>query len=88
MVFYLHHKPKKRVQMKENSNRKRVFSKSELANLYNSDVAQSTAERILRRWIHQDADLMKALQEKNYNKHCHILTPVQVDLIFSYLGEP
>jgi hypothetical protein len=66
----------------------RSYTKSELAMLYVVDTLQETAERILRRWIHGNPELMKALQEKNYNKHCHILAPIHVQIIFEHLGEP
>lgn len=68
--------------------KKRVKSKSELATKYNPDSNQSTAERILRRWIAQDQDLLHALKEVNYNKHCHLLTPIQVLTIYNHLGKP
>jgi len=69
-------------------NNKRALSKSELSMQYNSTSLQATANRILRRWISQDPDLLKALKEKNYNKHCHLLTPIQVETIYDHLGKP
>lgn len=74
--------------MEVNRNTKRAMFKSELAALYNPDADPSTAGRILRRWISQDAELLNALYKKNYSKNSHLLTLVQVEIIYEYLGKP
>jgi hypothetical protein len=63
-------------------------TKTEIAMLYTKGVSPATAVRILRRWINNNEELKKALEQNNYKKHCHILTPKQVQIIFEYLGEP
>ena len=66
----------------------RAKSKTEVATDYNPDSNQSTAVRILRRWISQDPNLLEALAKIGYSKHCHLLTPIQVRTIHDHLGKP
>jgi len=66
----------------------RAKTKTEVATGYNPDSNQSTAVRILRRWISQDPNLLEALTKLGYNKYCHLLTPIQVLTIHDHLGKP
>ena len=59
----------------------RAYTKADLAMLY-------TALQLLRRWIYANRQLMAELKEAGYNKNRHSYLPLEVKLIFKYLGEP
>lgn len=46
------------------------------------------ALQLLRRWIYANKQLMVELKEAGYNKNRHSYLPLEVKLIFKYLGEP
>jgi len=75
-------------EQESNKNQKLASSKFELAMQYFSNLNPATAIRILRRWIAQDPLLLEALMKLGYNKHCHLLTPIQVRTIHDHLGKP
>jgi len=64
------------------------LSKSELAIRYNPNTTSHNAVRILRKWILHNLELMAELKKANYDYHNHLLTPLQIRIIFKYLGEP
>jgi hypothetical protein len=66
----------------------RVYSKSELAGMYNPGLAPGSALRTLLRWINRNKQLAKALKEIGYQKTRHFFLSREVDLIFEYLGTP
>ncbi len=64
------------------------YSKSELALRYNPMQEINTATRTLRRWIQTCVPLHEALKNTGYSGAQKLLTPLQVQLIVKYLGEP
>lgn len=66
----------------------RAYTKADLAMLYNPSVGITTALQLLRRWIYANKQLMAELEQVSYNKNRHSYMPLEVKLIFKYLGEP
>lgn len=66
----------------------RVYSKEELAMLYNPGKCLTPALQCFYRWIRMNSKLMEELEAVGYNKHRHSFTPLEVRLIIKYLGEP
>jgi hypothetical protein len=66
----------------------RSYSKSELAQAYAPDIAPASARNRLTAWIRHNRQLDKALRETGYSPSQQVFTPLQVALIFRYLGEP
>lgn len=66
----------------------RVYTKVELAMLYNPQLPLTPAVNTLARWIRMNRVLSEALRTVDYNKYRHSFTPREVSLIFQYLGEP
>ncbi|WP_455591762.1 DUF4248 domain-containing protein [Bacteroides sp.] len=66
----------------------RVYTKAELAMLYNPASCIMVALNTLSRWIRMNGPLMKELEAIGYNKFRHSFTPREVELIFKYIGEP
>ncbi|WP_321481172.1 DUF4248 domain-containing protein [uncultured Bacteroides sp.] len=64
------------------------MTRNELAELYMPNVQLATARRTLHRWIARNAALQSELAATGYSIRAAILTPVQVELIFRYLGVP
>ena len=62
----------------------RTYKKSELAHLYNPNVAL----QILRRWIVYNLPLLQELEQEGYRARNRLLSPRQVATIIRYLGEP
>jgi len=48
----------------------------------------SAAERKFRRWTNENSNLMKRLKKYGYSNFQKVLTPKQIRIIFSVLGEP
>lgn len=65
-----------------------AYSKMELAMMYMPTQVPITARFQLMRWIACNDELQKALFDAGYHKHNKMFTPKQVEIIFSYLGEP
>ena len=78
--------------MKENLDEKESLSalipKPTLPCFYNPGVCITTALQLLRRWIYANRQLMAELKEAGYNKNRRSYLPLEVKLIFKYLGEP
>ena len=66
----------------------RVYTKVELAMLYNPTQCITVALNTLSRWIRMNTPLMAELNAIGYNKFRHSFTPKEVELIFKYIGEP
>ena len=63
-------------------------SKSELAQRYLPRVKPATARRTMRAWIEKCPELKEALLKSGYTDKGILLTPVQVQLHYDFLGEP
>lgn len=63
-------------------------AKSELAMLYAPELSPHAAVNRLMAWLKKDPDTIRALRATGYNKYQKILTPKQVAIITSFLGEP
>ena len=72
----------------ETSNLVHAYAKADLAMKYNPQLSPITAMQLLRRWIAYNKDLTHELQAIGYVKSRHYFTPLEVRLIFQYLGEP
>lgn len=68
--------------------RPRIFRFSELALLYFPDTSKAYACRLLRTSIQKSSILSAKLIEAEHKKYAKILTPKQVSIIVSHLGEP
>ena len=69
---------------------RRMYSKQELTQMYfpNGDVSPDNARHTFVKMITRCQPLMSRLSELGYDKHCHYFTPLMVDAIFYYMGEP
>ena len=65
-----------------------AMSKRELAMLYALDLTPRSAVNRLMLWINHNPALVAALQATGYRKTAKIFSPIQVKLIYTYLGEP
>lgn len=74
--------------MTDTNHRASTCSKSELAQLYLPNVSPAAARRTLSTWIEKNPKLKAALLETGYSDEAVLLTPLQVQLHFKYLGEP
>jgi len=63
-------------------------TKLDLALAYFPTLKPSAAECKFRRWINEIPYLMKRLKKKGYSNFQKVLTPKQIRIIFSVLGEP
>ena len=62
---------------------------TELALLYRPYLSSRNAARTLRNWIKNNPELLLALSDTGFNPQTvRTLTPMQVSIIVSYLGEP
>lgn len=66
----------------------RSYGRTQLAKLYFPDMSRDAAYRKMKGWITGCKDLVDALSHSGYNWRNRTFTPVQVALIFEYLGEP
>lgn len=66
----------------------RAYSKQELAKLYAPELTKKSAGKRFAYWLKYCKPLWEELQKTEYNPLQRILTPLQVELIFKYLGEP
>lgn len=63
----------------------RTYGFSELAQLYNPNIAKGSASYRLKSWINQSPELSQKLQLKPFTR---ILTPIQVRLIVEHFDAP
>lgn len=66
----------------------RTYGKGELASLYLPNIQPASARRTLRNWINKNIALKNALIDAGYTNDAVLLTPIQVEIIFEYLGMP
>ena len=66
----------------------RTYSKQELAKLYAPELTKKSAGKRLCHWLKYCKPLWEELKKTGYNPLQRILNPLQVRLIFKYLGEP
>ena len=63
-------------------------SKQDLASAYFPDRSKESAGKLLAREIHTNRPLMSALSQTAYSPQRKLLSPKQLQIIFSFLGEP
>ena len=63
-------------------------SKQDLAMAYFPDRNKESAGKLLAREIHTNAPLMAELSKTAYSSQRKLLSPKQIQIIFSFLGEP
>lgn len=66
----------------------RTYGWQELAMLYAEDITPTSATKRLSNWIQQNSKLQEELAETGWHKGQRVLTPLQVQTIVKYLGEP
>ena len=67
----------------------RSYSLTELAQLYRPHLSPRSAARTLRNWIRRNPELLASIAATSFNPDTvRTLTPLQVSIIISYLGEP
>ena len=62
--------------------------KQDLAAAYFPDHSKESASKRFAHEIHTNRPLMSALQTTNYSPQRKLLSPKQLQIIFSFLGEP
>ena len=68
--------------------KRKTRSKTELALRYMPGAHPASARRMLRDWINANAELKNELFKTGYKERAILLTPMQVRIIFDYLGKP
>ena len=66
----------------------RIYYKQELAMRYFPNDNPKIARDKLTRWVNRCTPLVRELAKLQYRSSEKYYTPLQVDLIFQYLGEP
>jgi hypothetical protein len=66
----------------------RTYTKVELAMMYNPDQCVDNALHTLSKWIRYNEKLSMELNAIGYNKFRRSFTPLEVRLLFKYLGVP
>ncbi len=66
----------------------RTYTKVELAMMYNPDQCVDNALHTFSKWIRYNEKLSMELNEIGYNKFRRSFTPLEVRLLFKYLGVP
>lgn len=66
----------------------KAYGWQELAVLYAPELTPESASKRLGYWIRYHPNLSQALQEAGWKKGQRVLTPLQVEVIIKYLGEP
>lgn len=64
------------------------YSWKELACLYAPDLQPASATKRLHRWIMFNPKLQKSLVKVGWSKGQRHLTPLQVQILIDFLGEP
>ena len=72
----------------KSTNKKRIYSRGELAMCYNPNLSDSAARKRLAKWIAFHPTLSEDLKKAGFKPSQRIFTPLQVELIFEALGEP
>lgn len=84
----IYHLSEKQFGGMENSENVYGMYKSELYSDMFPNLSVKSACRIMRKLIQQDPELKEALKAANFNKRSHILTPLQVRILYKYIGRP
>lgn len=66
----------------------RSYGYNELAVLYAPELNLTSASRRLRRWIRVNVDLESELKLLGWQKGSRVFTPMQVQTLVDFLGEP
>lgn len=66
----------------------RSYGWQELGMLYGPNLTKESAGRRLTTWVNKHEELRNTLIDKGWRKGARVLTPVQVGVIVSFLGEP
>ena len=67
----------------------RSYSLTELAQLYRPHLSPRSAARTLRNWIRRNHELQESLAATGFDPDTiRTLTPLQVSIITTYLGDP
>lgn len=74
--------------MEENRFKIRSYGWAELALCYNPSLHPDSASRLLRRWVQKNNRLADELKATGFIPRQRILTPLQVSVVITYLGEP
>ena len=66
----------------------RSYGITELGLLYNPDLQPDSAAKAIKRWIAFNPSLTAALAEVGWRKGQRKFTPLQIQEVFRFLGEP
>lgn len=61
---------------------------AELAQMYNPGITPDAATKRLRSWMRNNEKLSNELSSLGWKKGARLLTPIQVEAIARFLGEP
>jgi hypothetical protein len=64
------------------------YGYGELAQMYFPSISKKSASIQLSKWLKLNANLKSKLQSVGFKSGQKILTPKQVDIIISFIGEP
>lgn len=64
------------------------YSKTEVAQAYFPHVEANTARRNLRNWIMLNTELSQRLLKAGYRPRQRYFTPMQLGILYEFLGEP
>lgn len=66
----------------------RSYGWQELAVLYNPHLTPQSAAKSLTHWVKKNTSLSDALRRTGWRQGLRTLTPLQVELLLRFLGEP
>ena len=66
----------------------RAYGWQELAVCYAPNLTPESAGKRLSAWVKQNHGLSEALQQTGWRRGQRVLTPLQVQRVVEYLGEP
>lgn len=66
----------------------RMYGFKELATLYFPDILPESASHQLKRYIKGDRMLLAELEKAGYRSGKRMLTPLQINILFKYIGRP
>ncbi len=66
----------------------RAYGWQELAILYAPNLTPESAGKRLAMWVKQNPHLREALRQAGWRRGQRVLTPLQVQRVVEYLGEP
>ncbi|MCD8178772.1 MAG: DUF4248 domain-containing protein [Tannerellaceae bacterium] len=64
------------------------YSWKELAILYAPELTSNSAARRFKKWVNFNQELVRELVSAGWRERSKVLTPMQVEIIVRYLGEP